>query len=484
MAMRLYDIHYHLIPDIDDGPAHLASTLEMVQISYDQGVRTIVATPHFNHPAQFRGNSVTKQDIDQEFETLSSRIHEMYPDMAIYLGAEVYLSRKDLNHLDQVEIRTMNGTQYVLVEFSRDITLLELDHGIHELMLLGYRPILAHAEVYKCFEHHTKELMKLREQGMLVQCSTDNILGHQKPEQKRAIEILRHGLVDIIASDGHNTTTRRPNLASAYTYVTKKYGAEEAERLFMKNPQTILEDGVVEQPTRVVKTLQHKKISFIGMTSILAVALLGISLTVAGCLDGKEANNETTIGTGKEATAETSIETNIETGTETAIETPTNSTQQLIEKNYGAAVQEATVSIEENALKMPTMDTDPESNPALSDYDRIVSAYEQHLTNLEVYYRTQVDVYFGRLKEAAKIEDASTRDATVGNLQNLIGKLESQSDNEVYKSLYDFQNDLEAKQYDVAMVQQLRDHYNEVKATVSATYQAELEAYYTTQQGE
>ncbi|VDN46225.1 putative Tyrosine-protein phosphatase YwqE [Petrocella atlantisensis] len=482
--MKMVDIHYHLLPDVDDGPDTTECALEMVKISYDQGVRGIVATPHLNHPVQFRGRRNkemdNKKDMEQAFETLRAHIHEAYPDMEIYLGAELYLTRKDLDHLEHVKIRTMNTTQYILVEFSRDITHIELDHGMHELVLLGYRPILAHAEVYKCYANHMEELIKLRDQGILIQCNAGNIINPQSsPEKTRATQMLEQGLIDIIASDGHNISTRRPDMAKAYTYVTKKHGAKEANRLFCENPQTMLLGGVVPQPPSRKKTLQPKHKSLVGMTSLIALALIGFSLIVTNALNAKDESPE--------AFTLKSLEQQTE---------PASTTQ--IEKNHGPVLPESLESTEENLLtqqenneleqaqysedlKIPTMNIENEINPEQQGYNKIVSAYEQHLTNLEAYYRTQVDQYFIRLKEAVQIQDIPTRDETVSSIQGLIGKLESQSDNEVYKSLYDMQNDLEAKQYDVAIVQQLRDRYNEVKATVSTAYQAELEAYYNKQ---
>ena len=271
----MFDIHYHIIPNIDDGPDTIGCALEMVKISYDQGVRTIVATPHLYHPAEFRGEVDIKRDLDQEFEALRTRIQASYPEMKIYLGAEVYLSKEDLKHLDQVKITTMNNTHYVLVEFSRDLTYQDLEHALQELMVLGYRPILAHAEVYKCFTDQMEDLQKLREQGVLIQCSAGNILDFRKrPEKIRAVEMLRQGLVDIIASNGHNLNANRPDLAKAYTYIARKYGSEEAERLFVENPKTMLEDGHVAQPKREPRPAQTFKKSWVLIASIIILAII------------------------------------------------------------------------------------------------------------------------------------------------------------------------------------------------------------------
>lgn len=270
----MFDIHYHLIPNMDDGPDTMECALKMVKISYDQGVKTIVATPHMNHPAEFRGRMGIEKNMLHEFEKIRTYIQTTYPDMELYLGAEVYLSKQDLKQLDQVEIRTMNNTRYVLVEFRRDITFFEMNKGLQELMVLGYRPILAHAEVYHCFTN-LDELMNLREQGVLIQCSTGNIIDiRKKPEKTRAKEMLRHGQVDIIASNGHNPIMNKPDMAKAYTYVTRKYGEEEAKRLFIENPKKMLEDGTIAQPSRVIKQSKTIKKSWVLFASLILLAIL------------------------------------------------------------------------------------------------------------------------------------------------------------------------------------------------------------------
>ena len=46
---RYIDMHCHILPGVDDGAADIAQTKEMLQISYDEGIRCIIATPH-HHP--------------------------------------------------------------------------------------------------------------------------------------------------------------------------------------------------------------------------------------------------------------------------------------------------------------------------------------------------------------------------------------------------------------------------------------------------
>jgi tyrosine-protein phosphatase YwqE len=40
------DIHFHLLPGVDDGPADMDETLELARMASAEGTATVVATPH------------------------------------------------------------------------------------------------------------------------------------------------------------------------------------------------------------------------------------------------------------------------------------------------------------------------------------------------------------------------------------------------------------------------------------------------------
>ena len=41
------DYHCHILPGIDDGAENAAASVKMIALLHEQGVRRIVATPHF-----------------------------------------------------------------------------------------------------------------------------------------------------------------------------------------------------------------------------------------------------------------------------------------------------------------------------------------------------------------------------------------------------------------------------------------------------
>ena len=42
----MIDIHHHCLPGVDDGPRELSEAAEMCAAAAEEGIETIVATPH------------------------------------------------------------------------------------------------------------------------------------------------------------------------------------------------------------------------------------------------------------------------------------------------------------------------------------------------------------------------------------------------------------------------------------------------------
>ena len=42
----MLDIHAHILPGLDDGPATMADALKMARIAVEDGIRVMIATPH------------------------------------------------------------------------------------------------------------------------------------------------------------------------------------------------------------------------------------------------------------------------------------------------------------------------------------------------------------------------------------------------------------------------------------------------------
>ncbi len=70
MVEKCMDIHMHVIPGVDDGAKDMDEALSMLRCAEEQGIGTVIATPH---SGAFEGffNPVRKQ-----FEELKKRVSE------------------------------------------------------------------------------------------------------------------------------------------------------------------------------------------------------------------------------------------------------------------------------------------------------------------------------------------------------------------------------------------------------------------------
>ncbi|MDO4418704.1 MAG: hypothetical protein Q4C02_10565, partial [Eubacteriales bacterium] len=144
----IWDIHSHCLPGIDDGAKDWEMSLRMLQASWDSGVRTVIATPHYlpwrSHPL---GADLVR-DLCTEAEDRCRR--ELGIRLRILPGEELYFHNSIVEDLREGRALTLAGTRTVLVEFSERVPWTELSAGLIQLCRSGYRPILAHAERYGC----------------------------------------------------------------------------------------------------------------------------------------------------------------------------------------------------------------------------------------------------------------------------------------------------------------------------------------------
>ena len=227
----MIDIHCHILPGVDDGAKDETMALSMIEKSVNEGVTHIILTPHFRKYDDLKRSKQT-----EIFESLKRLVEQKGYPVALYLGREVYF--KD-NLIDQTNHLPIDGSDYVLVEFSTT-TPQNIEETIYNLKVSKLKPILAHAERYTYLKK--EDYHQIRLTGGLLQVNAGAIYGFEGLGKKRLVKyLLKNQLVDIVASDAHNMTNRKPNLKNAYKTVLKKYGKAYADLIFYENPKKIID---------------------------------------------------------------------------------------------------------------------------------------------------------------------------------------------------------------------------------------------------
>lgn len=230
------DIHSHIIPGVDDGSQSFEESIDMLNIAYEQGVRTMYATPHY-------GSGKEKYDRElllDRFEELKEKALDVGEEgIELILGNEVYYHQDTVELLDKKEIFTMGGSRYVLMEFAYGISYNELYRSLQRVINAGYVPILAHIERYYCLYRKFSEIASLRDMGIGLQINADSVIAKLSSEASFCRKLIRNGYIHFLASDCHRVGWRPPVMKDGYSALEKKTPQEYLDRLMKVNPDIL-----------------------------------------------------------------------------------------------------------------------------------------------------------------------------------------------------------------------------------------------------
>lgn len=233
----MIDIHCHLLAAIDDGPPGLAESVEMARMAAADGIRTIVASPHFSY-----GRPPGIPEIDLAMLSLRERLREDAVQVDLLRGADIRLTYELLEGIKKGDLPTINGSRYFLLELP-EIIPPNLDNFLHSVNIRGLVPVITHPERNYTFLSAPRKVFGLRDGGALIQVTAMSITGEFGAQvQGLSDMLLQKGLVDFVATDAHGAVQRKPVLSKAFKTVTRRLGAAAANRIFFENPQAVIEN--------------------------------------------------------------------------------------------------------------------------------------------------------------------------------------------------------------------------------------------------
>lgn len=235
--IEITDFHSHILPGIDDGSKTVAESLEMLRMEWSQGIRHVVATPHFypqhDRPERFLERRARAEDALRE---------EMakFPDLpTISVGAEVYYFH-GISDSTVVSKLTIGESRYLLLEMPQapwtDAMYRELE-GLYTKR--GIIPVIAHVDRYiGRFRDHGIPA-RLAELPVLIQANGDFFL--KRSTSGLALRMLKKNGIHLLGSDCHNTSSRKPNLGEVTELIRKRLG-EETVAAIRSHEKRILQD--------------------------------------------------------------------------------------------------------------------------------------------------------------------------------------------------------------------------------------------------
>ena len=234
--MNLTDIHAHIIFGVDDGAKTIEEAIQMIALAQKQGVQNIVCTSHVTHKT-----TATQMAL---YENHFQALQEMCGTVHLYRGAEVFYTEEVLPMLQSGVLPTLAGTNAVLIEFFPLVFYETVLQALMELSTAGYIPVLAHAERYDCLRYPGRLAALHDTYGVKIQMNASTVLRTKTLlGDKWVRSALKHGLVDLVGSDTHNTKDRACNLEKAHAALCKLLSQEKADALCGGNAEKLLDLG-------------------------------------------------------------------------------------------------------------------------------------------------------------------------------------------------------------------------------------------------
>jgi protein-tyrosine phosphatase len=239
------DVHFHLLPGLDDGPAELSDSLELAGAAVAQGTSTIVATPHVRSDFVTDVSAVAEAVIELRAALARERI-----ELEVMCGAELghdMVGRLGQEELDSIAQGPPRG-RWVLLEAPFEGFGPEFHMAADELRSRGFGVVLGHPE--RSADAQLDAGAGLRRElaaGSLAQLNALSITGrHGRGAEWAALRMVAAGRATLVASDAHGPT-RPPALRAAYERMIE-WGAapRTAHALVHSAPRRLLKRGVAD----------------------------------------------------------------------------------------------------------------------------------------------------------------------------------------------------------------------------------------------
>ena len=194
------DVHCHILPGVDHGSQSVEQSLAMLEEELRMGVNRVICTSHVT--AETFEN--TPQTLTRAYEKLCRAVSEAKMDIELHVSAEYRIDEYWQREYAAGHVLPMPGN-YVLLENSFQQELLSLDQMLFEMMLKGYKPILAHPERYNYYTRRRQRYTQLHNQGVKFQINILSLTGYFGASARdNVLWLIKNGMVDLVGTDMHN----------------------------------------------------------------------------------------------------------------------------------------------------------------------------------------------------------------------------------------------------------------------------------------
>jgi protein-tyrosine phosphatase len=237
--MERVELHFHLLPGVDDGPADMPAALDLAREAVADGTRLVTCTPH--------AHMIDVAELPDRVRELRSALAAARIDLEVRAGAELgweHVAFYDDAMLDAVA-QGPPGARWLLLEAPLPGTgeLDDFEPSAQELRDRGYGLLVGHPERSPAMRA-PGAVDRLLAAGDRIQLNASSLVGyHGTGPRATGLELARSGRVHVLASDAHQPVLRGPVLGAAIE-VLCEHGVADAERLASTAPRGLLDRGI------------------------------------------------------------------------------------------------------------------------------------------------------------------------------------------------------------------------------------------------
>lgn len=237
----MFDLHCHILWNMDDGAETMEKTIEMCRTAVKNDISIVAATPHMTDLRRTDDFLYTR---NRKITELNRLLNAKEISLRVCSGAEVYLNDWIFEADDELAELTLNRSRYLLCEYS--LRLFDPEKAVlfaEEIAERGLVPLIAHPERYPTFHEYPDIVPELYDLGARFQVNADSLTGRIGENVRDfAMNMLTNGFADVIATDAHGVNYRKNDMQEmkmmfppVITPEILRYTTETAPLCILKN---------------------------------------------------------------------------------------------------------------------------------------------------------------------------------------------------------------------------------------------------------
>lgn len=227
-----------MLPGIDDGSKNMAQSLAMARIAVDDGIKVSVMTPH--HLNGVYSNAAI--EVHEAVSELRQALFEAGIGLKILPGSELHLVPELPAELAAGRAMTIaNLGKAALVELPVHTVPMGSEFILEDIMAQGLLPVIAHPERNSQLRQNPDMLAEWVSMGCLGQVTAQSCTGQFGPQVRQSAEqMVRRGLIHIVASDAHRDRRRIPEISAGRARIAEWTNEATARLLGETYPENLV----------------------------------------------------------------------------------------------------------------------------------------------------------------------------------------------------------------------------------------------------